>query len=36
LTARYKMPGLTLYTGAGVVTPDTVDALIPLIDAGIR
>jgi simple sugar transport system substrate-binding protein len=36
LTAKYKMPGLTLYTGAGVVTPDTVDGLIPLIDAGIR
>ena len=36
LTAKYKMPGLTLNTGAGVVTPETIDALTKLIDAGIR
>ena len=36
LTAKYKMPGLMLNTGAGVVTPDTIDALTKLIDAGIR
>ena len=36
LTAKYKMPGLSLNTGAGVVTPKTIDALTKLIDAGIR
>jgi simple sugar transport system substrate-binding protein len=36
LTAKYKMPGLSLNTGAGAVTPDTIDALVDLIDAGIR
>lgn len=36
LTAKYKMPGLSLNTGAGVVTPKTIEPLIPLIDAGIR
>lgn len=36
MTAKYKMPGLTLNTGAGVITPKTIGALIPLIDAGIR
>lgn len=36
LTAKYKMPGLNLNTGAGVITPDTIDALVPLIEAGIR
>jgi simple sugar transport system substrate-binding protein len=36
LTAKYKMPGLSLNTGAGVVTPDTIDALTKLIDDGIR
>ena len=36
LTAKYKMPGLTLNTGAGTVTPETIDALVELIDAGIR
>jgi simple sugar transport system substrate-binding protein len=35
-TAKYKMPGLMLNTGAGVVTPETIDALTELIDAGIR
>ena len=36
MTAKYKMPGLSLNTGAGVVTPKTIDALTKLIDAGIR
>jgi simple sugar transport system substrate-binding protein len=36
MTAKYKMPGLTLNTGAGTVTPDTIDSLVDLIDAGIR
>ena len=36
MTAKYKMPGLALNTGAGVVTPASIGGLIPLIDAGIR
>jgi hypothetical protein len=36
LTAKYKMPGLSLNTGAGTVTPETIDSLVELIDAGIR
>jgi len=36
MTAKYKMPGLSLNTGAGTVTPQTIDALTQLIDAGIR
>src|SRR5271165_6358806 len=36
MTAKYKMPGLSLNTGAGTVTPKTIDALSKLIDAGIR
>jgi simple sugar transport system substrate-binding protein len=36
MTAKYKMPGLSLNTGAGVVTPQTIDALTKLIDEGIR
>ncbi len=36
MTAKYKMPGLALNTGAGVVTPKTIGGLVPLIDAGIR
>ena len=36
MSAKYKMPGLSLNTGAGVVTPDTIDDLVELIDAGIR
>jgi len=36
MTAKYKMPGLNLNTGAGTVTPKTIDALVDLIDAGIR
>jgi hypothetical protein len=30
------MPGLSLNTGAGVVTPETIGGLTALIDAGIR
>jgi simple sugar transport system substrate-binding protein len=36
MSAKYKMPGLSLNTGAGVVTPDTIDELVELIEAGIR
>jgi simple sugar transport system substrate-binding protein len=36
MTAKYKMPGLTINTGAGTVTPETIDGLVELIDAGIR
>ena len=36
MTSKYKMPGLALNTGAGVVTPQSISALVPLIDAGIR
>jgi simple sugar transport system substrate-binding protein len=36
MSAKYKMPGLSLNTGAGVVTPETIDALVELIDKGIR
>ena len=36
MTAKYKMPGLSLNTGAGVVTPETIDSLVELIDEGIR
>jgi simple sugar transport system substrate-binding protein len=36
MTAKYKMPGLSLNTGAGTVTPETIGGLEELIDAGIR
>ena len=36
LSAKYKMPGLFLNTGAGVVTPKTIGDITKLIDAGIR
>ncbi len=36
LSAKYKMPGLNLNTGAGVITPQTIGGLVSLIDAGIR
>ena len=35
-TAKYKMLRLSLNTGAGAVTPETMDALTELIDAGVR
>ncbi len=36
MTAKYKMPGLSINTGAGAVTSQTIDSLVDLIDAGIR
>jgi simple sugar transport system substrate-binding protein len=36
MTAKYKMPGLSINTGAGAVTSQTIDSLVELIDAGIR
>jgi len=36
LSKKYLMPGLSLNTGAGVVTPKSIDKLIPLIETGIR
>ena len=36
MTAKYKMPGITINTGAGTDTPQTIDAITSLIDAGIR
>jgi len=36
MSAKYKMPGLSLNTGAGTVTPKTIEGLVKLIDAGIR
>ena len=36
LSRKYGLSGLTINTGAGVVTPDTIKQLIPLIEAGIR
>ena len=36
MTAKYKMPGLSINTGAGAVTSKTIDSLINLIDKGIR
>ena len=36
MSAKYKMPGLSLNTAAGTVTPKTIEALTKLIDAGIR
>jgi simple sugar transport system substrate-binding protein len=36
MTAKYKMPGLSINTGAGTVTPETIDSLVELIDQGIR
>jgi simple sugar transport system substrate-binding protein len=36
MTAKYKMPGLSINTGAGAVTSQTIDDLVELIDAGVR
>ena len=36
LSANYGFAGLSINTGAGVVTPDTIGKLIPLIERGIR
>jgi hypothetical protein len=36
LSAKYGFTGVAVNTGAGVVTPQTIGALIPLIEKGIR
>lgn len=36
LSAKYHFAGMNINTGAGVETPETIDALIPLIKRGIR
>jgi len=36
MSAKYKMPGLNLNTGAGVVAPETIGGLVDLIEDGIR
>jgi len=36
LTAKYKMPGISVNTGAGVVTSKTIDSLTDLIEKGYR
>ena len=36
LSRKYGLSGLTINTGAGVVTPETIKELVPLIEAGIR
>jgi simple sugar transport system substrate-binding protein len=36
LSAAYHFAGMSINTGAGVETPQSIDALIPLIKRGIR
>jgi simple sugar transport system substrate-binding protein len=36
ITANYKIPGLVVDTGVGVVTPQNVADIVPLIEAGYR
>ena len=36
LSSRYGFTGMFVNTGSGTVTPATISALIPLIEAGIR
>ncbi|HVO69473.1 MAG TPA: substrate-binding domain-containing protein, partial [Aggregatilineaceae bacterium] len=36
LTKNYKIPGLVVNTGVGVVTPQNVGDIVPLIEQGIR
>ena len=36
LSANYHFTGLSINTGSGTVTPDTIGGLVPLIDKGIR
>lgn len=36
LTYNYKIPGLNVNTGVGVVTPDNIGEIVPLIEQGIR
>jgi simple sugar transport system substrate-binding protein len=36
LSKKYGFTGLDINTGSGVVTPETIDKLVPLIEGGIR
>ena len=36
LTYNYLIPGLHINTGVGTVTPENIDAIAPLIEAGYR
>jgi simple sugar transport system substrate-binding protein len=36
ISKKYGFTGLSINTGSGVVTPETIKALEPLIEAGIR
>ena len=36
LTKNYMIPGLVVNTGVGVVTPDNIAGIVPLIEAGYR
>jgi len=36
LSKKYKAPGLSVNTAAGVITPDTINDLVPLIEEGYR
>jgi simple sugar transport system substrate-binding protein len=36
LSKKYGFTGLDINTGSGVVTPETIDQLVPLIESGIR
>jgi simple sugar transport system substrate-binding protein len=36
LSKKYGLTGLSINTGSGVVTPEIIDELVPLIEAGIR
>ncbi len=36
VSKKYGFTGLSINTGSGAVTPKTINALVPLIDAGIR
>jgi hypothetical protein len=36
ISKKYGFTGLSVNTGSGVVTPKTINDLVPLIDAGIR
>lgn len=36
LSTKYGFTGLDINTGSGVVTPETIDELVPLIESGIR
>jgi simple sugar transport system substrate-binding protein len=36
LSKKYGFTGLDINTGSGVVTPETIDKLVPLIESGIR